>query len=59
VKIFLKSLSANETEVSFDGDARLSGFLARTGNRVVGSVANTLSKQFFEALQKEVDSMEA
>jgi len=55
IKISLDSLSANETKVSFNGKALLSGLLARTGQRVVGAVANSLSKQFFVSLQKEVE----
>jgi carbon monoxide dehydrogenase subunit G len=57
VKIHLKPVSNNETEMAFEGDARLSGLLARTGNRVLSGVANTLTKQFFNALVKEVASM--
>lgn len=56
VKMQLKPLNENETEVSFDGKANLSGLLARTGQRVIGGVANALSRQFFEALQKEVEN---
>lgn len=56
VKINLKPVSDSETEMAFEGDARLSGLLARTGNRVLSGVANTLTKQFFSALEKEVAS---
>ena len=55
VKIELLSVSDNETELSFDGKANLSGLLARTGQRVMSGVANTLSKQFFRALEEELD----
>ena len=54
IKINLKSLSADQTEVSFNGKAKLSGLLARTGQRVLSGVSNTLSKQFFKALEKEI-----
>ncbi len=54
VSIELNELSAEETELSFSGDARLSGLLARTGNRVMSGVANTLSKQFFEAMEEKI-----
>ena len=40
--------------VSFEGKAKLSGLLARTGQRVIAGVANALSKQFFVALEKEI-----
>ena len=55
VKIALKSISESQTEISFDGDARLSGLLARTGNRVISGVATTLTKQFFENLEEELN----
>jgi uncharacterized protein len=50
----LKALSPTETEVSFKGDVKLSGTLAVMGGRVIAPVANMLSKQFFEELEKEV-----
>jgi carbon monoxide dehydrogenase subunit G len=54
VHIGLSPESAGQTELSFDGNARLSGLLARTGQRVLSGVANTLTKQFFKALEEEV-----
>lgn len=54
VKVNLSPIDANHTQVSFDGDARLSGLLAGMGQRVVGGVANTLTKQFFTNLEKEL-----
>lgn len=54
VHLNMKALSASQTEVSFEGDVKLSGMLATMGGRVVTPVANLLSKQFFEALEKEV-----
>lgn len=56
VKIMLRELSQHETEMAFEGDAKLSGLLARTGNRVLSGVASTLTKQFFQALEKEVET---
>ena len=47
INIALKPLDNDQTELTFDGDARLSGLLARTGQRVISGVANTLTKQFF------------
>ena len=55
VAIHLNAVSATETLMTFDGRARLSGLLARTGQRVLSGVANTLSKQFFTALEKELN----
>lgn len=59
VKIELEPVSDNETELSFDGKAKLSGLLARTGQRVLSGVANTLSKQFFKALEEELNGQGA
>jgi uncharacterized protein len=50
----LKALSPTQTEVSFNGDVKLSGTLAIMGGRVITPVANMLSKQFFEELEKEI-----
>lgn len=55
VHLNMKALSATQTEVSFEGDVKLSGMLATMGGRVVTPVANVLSKQFFEALEKEIN----
>jgi carbon monoxide dehydrogenase subunit G len=54
--IHLKFLPLDElqTEVSFNGLVRLSGTLSIMGQRVLSPIANMLSKQFFEALEKEV-----
>jgi len=59
VKIHLSQRSENETELSFDGKANLSGLLARTGNRVLSGVANTLTKQFFKELENELNNSTA
>lgn len=56
VKIDLEETGAETTTLSFDGKARLSGLLARTGQRVLSGVANTLSKQFFKALEEELEN---
>ena len=58
VKIVLQEAANNQTEVSFDGDVRLSGVLATMGQRVVGGVANTLTKQFFNNLENELAAPE-
>ena len=54
VKIVLHQAENNKTEVSFDGDVKLSGVLATMGQRVIGGVANTLTKQFFNNLESEL-----
>ncbi|MEX2566626.1 MAG: carbon monoxide dehydrogenase subunit G [Cyclobacteriaceae bacterium] len=54
VQINLVPIDNNHTEVLFDGNIKLSGMLARIGQRLVGGIANTLTKQFFENLQNEL-----
>lgn len=54
IKIDVTPVAETQTEVSFDGDVKLSGMLASMGQRVLGGVANTLSKQFFTNLEKEL-----
>jgi len=54
IKIDLTPVVENQTEVSFEGDIKLSGMLASMGQRVLGGVANTLSKQFFTNMDKEL-----
>ena len=43
------------TEIDYKGDAKLSGRLAMMGQRIIGGVINSLSKQFFDALDKEIN----
>jgi carbon monoxide dehydrogenase subunit G len=54
VRIELEELDAALTGLSFAGEAKMSGLLARTGARVMTGVANSLSKQFFEGLREEL-----
>ncbi len=55
ISMELKPVSEDETLLTYTGDARISGMLARMGQRLIGSVVKTFSKQFFEALEKEVE----
>lgn len=55
IMIALQQVNDNQTEVAFDGDVKLSGMLAGMGQRLIGGVANTLSKQFFTNLEKEIN----
>lgn len=55
VSIDLASADNGHTELAFDGKAKLSGLLARTGQRVLSGVASTLTKQFFSALEEELE----
>ncbi len=54
VLINLEPIDDGQTEVIFDGNIKLSGMLARVGQRLVGGIANTLTKQFFDNLHKEL-----
>lgn len=54
IKINLLPVTDSQTEVAFDGDAKLSGMLAGMGQRLIGGVSNTLTKQFFSNLEKEL-----
>lgn len=56
ISIKLDELEPGKTEVSFTGEVKLSGMLAAMGQRVLSPMANMLSGQFFDALQKEVQS---
>lgn len=59
INLILEEDSADSTVMSFDGKAKLSGLLARMGQRVLSGVANTLTKQFFAALEEELSSASA
>ncbi len=54
VRIRIQEVTAEKSNIQFEGKAQLSGLLARTGQRVLSGVANTLSRQFFEALEAEI-----
>ncbi|OQP66110.1 CoxG family protein [Niastella populi] len=59
IAISLTPVGDNDTEVMFNGDVKLSGMLASLGNRVMGGVSNTLTKQFFSNLEKELEKTTA
>ncbi len=44
----------DSTKVSVAGDASVGGLLARVGQRMVRNVANSLMKQFFQNVEKQV-----
>jgi carbon monoxide dehydrogenase subunit G len=56
IKINLVPVDDKKTEVVFDGHVKLSGLIASMGQRVMGSVSNTLTKQFFSNLEKELET---
>ena len=45
-----------KTEIQYTGEARMSGMLARMGQRIMSGVVSTLSKQFFKALEEEIEN---
>lgn len=55
IQISLQPLSTMQTELGFSGDVKLSGMLAGMGQRLIGGVSNTLTKQFFSNLDKELE----
>ena len=55
INISLLSVNNNHSEVAFNGDVKLSGMLAAMGQRLIGSVSNTLTKHFFSNLEKELE----
>ncbi len=59
IRIDLKPTDEGHTELRFDGGAKLSGLLARTGNRVMSGVAHSLTKQFFENFEEEIETQKA
>lgn len=54
IKMILTPVGDQQTELSFDGNARLSGLIARTGQRVLSGVANTISKEVFKSLEQHI-----
>ena len=56
IGIHLEPADTGNTQVRYTGEARMSGMLARTGQRIMSGVVSTLSKQFFQALEKEVEA---
>lgn len=53
------SKDENKTEIKYTGEAKMSGMLARMGQRIMSGVVSTLSKQFFQALEKELEKRKA
>ena len=55
----LNALSADETEINYSGTAKVSGRLATMGQRILGGVISTLSKQVFKELEKVIQERKA
>lgn len=54
MKIELNPLNEKETEVVFDGELKITGLLKTMGEKMLGGVANMLTKQFFANLDHEL-----
>jgi len=54
MKVELIPINQSETEVTFDGEVKITGFLAAMGQKVLGNVTNMLTKQFFANLDHEL-----
>lgn len=57
IKISLLPIATTQTELAFSGNVKLSGMLAGMGQRLIGGVSNTLTKQFFSNLDKELEKV--
>ena len=54
MKVELVPINQSETEVAFNGEVKITGFLAAMGQKVLGNVTNMLTKQFFANLDHEL-----
>lgn len=59
VQMDLKPSNEGGTILYFDGKAKLSGLIARTGQRVLSGVANVITKEVFEALETHIANMKS
>lgn len=59
IKMNLAEAEGNTTMVSYEGSAKLSGTLATMGQRIMGGVVKTLSKQVFKELEKVIEEQNA
>jgi len=55
VQLVLESENTEEIILKFDAKAKLSGLVARTGQRVLSGVANKITKEFFSALEEYIE----
>ena len=59
MKIELLPISNKETEVAFTGDVTISGLMKMMGEKVLSSVTEMLTKQFFANLDHEIAKQKA
>ena len=50
----LNEVGSASTEITYDGKAKVSGTLAAMGQRIMGGVVKTLTKQIFKELDQEI-----
>lgn len=55
VAMTLTEIEDEICELSFNGKAKLSGVIARTGQRVLSGVANTITKEVFASLEQHIE----
>ena len=57
-EIDLKIMGENgESVIDYNGEAKLAGTLARLGQRVMGGIVSSMTKQFFNELKKEIEKV--
>ena len=54
MKIELTPITSNETEVGFNGEVTVKGMISMMGEKVLKTVADMLTKQFFANLDHEL-----
>lgn len=54
VSLNFASRTTHQTELTYNGNVKLAGMLANTGQRLIGGVADSLIRQFFSNLDKEL-----
>lgn len=59
MKVELVPVNSTETEVVFDGEIKITGLLSVMGEKILGNVANMLTKQFFANLDHELAKQQA
>lgn len=54
IGIRINDMGNGHSEILYEGTAKLSGRIASIGQRIIGGVISTMSKQFFQKLEKEI-----
>ncbi|MCW5516989.1 CoxG family protein [Muriicola sp. Z0-33] len=54
IQMNLEPLPEGNTQINYTGTAKMSGVLARMGQRIMSGVVSTLSKQFFQAMETHI-----